>query len=243
MVAMCLEHGKPRELICVKCRKKCCDTCALFGSHRGHDVRQQNDTMTEIQLRTEVLMEMYQQLEQEAQVLVQMDQLQKYKRLKETKEQELKDQVTLKIREWQALLSKLEAEAHGKISHSFQTFDVHFDEEAASVSAVMETGTRWLQKVCSILDSYTAEIERNPEHIAYELLDNYPLNENTVEALYSEAEEWIARSVEKRKFEALAPLEQDYQRVKVWFKPDFESRLEDVYDVQLQLDPKREIKS
>lgn len=112
---------------------------------------------------------------------------------------------------------------------------MHFDTEAASVTTVVETGTRWLQKVCSILDTYTAEIERNPEHIAYELLDNNPLNENTVEALYSEAEEWIARSGEKRKFEQLAPLEQEYQKVKLWFKPDFETRLKDVYDVKLQL--------
>ena len=63
--AMCLEHCKPKELICVQCRKKCCHTCALFGQHKGHDVREQRETINEIQLRMEVLMEMYQQVEQE----------------------------------------------------------------------------------------------------------------------------------------------------------------------------------
>lgn len=56
---MCLEHGKPKELVCVSCRKLVCHTCALFGAHKGHDVREQGETRNEVQLRTEVLMEMY----------------------------------------------------------------------------------------------------------------------------------------------------------------------------------------
>ena len=63
-VDMCLEHGKSRELICVDCRKKCCHTCALFATHKGHDVREQEDTMNEIQLRMEVLMEIYEQMDE-----------------------------------------------------------------------------------------------------------------------------------------------------------------------------------
>jgi len=69
---MCLEHGKPRDLICVKCKKKCCDTCALFGAHKGHDVRQSTDTMNEIKMRMEVLMEMYQQMDLECENLDEM---------------------------------------------------------------------------------------------------------------------------------------------------------------------------
>ena len=60
---MCLEHGKPRELICVNCKKKCCHTCALFGAHKSHDVREHADTINEIQNRMEVLLEMYQLVE------------------------------------------------------------------------------------------------------------------------------------------------------------------------------------
>ena len=68
-VVMCLEHGKPRELICIKCQKKVCHTCALFGSHKGHDVREKNETMNEIQLRMEVLIEMYSLVDLECQKL------------------------------------------------------------------------------------------------------------------------------------------------------------------------------
>jgi hypothetical protein len=47
------------ELICLTCRKMVCHTCALFGDHKGHDVREKIDTMKEIEVRTEVLMEMF----------------------------------------------------------------------------------------------------------------------------------------------------------------------------------------
>ena len=56
---MCLEHGKPRGLICVNCQKNVCDTCALFGVHKGHDVRQINEIINEVQQRMERLMEQY----------------------------------------------------------------------------------------------------------------------------------------------------------------------------------------
>lgn len=72
-VGMCLEHGKPRDLICVPCKIKCCDTCALFGSHKGHDVRQRTETLNEIKMRTEVLIEMYEQLDQTSNSLSNMD--------------------------------------------------------------------------------------------------------------------------------------------------------------------------
>lgn len=91
---MCLEHAKPRDLICVGCRKKCCDTCALFGSHKGHDVWQRTKTMEEIKMRTEVLIEMYEWLDKEAQTLDEMGELHTLYERKVTREQEIRDKVT-----------------------------------------------------------------------------------------------------------------------------------------------------
>ena len=56
---MCLEHGKIRSLTCIKCRQNVCDTCALFGSHKGHDVRQQQAIMEDIRIRMEMLMDSF----------------------------------------------------------------------------------------------------------------------------------------------------------------------------------------
>ena len=61
----CLEHGKPRSLICVTCKQNVCDTCALFGSHKSHDVREKSALMDAIATRTTQLMDCYQQIEKE----------------------------------------------------------------------------------------------------------------------------------------------------------------------------------
>lgn len=36
---LCPQHGRPLELICVVDKQRVCAQCALFGTHRGHDVR------------------------------------------------------------------------------------------------------------------------------------------------------------------------------------------------------------
>lgn len=105
---MCLEHGKPRDLICVGCRKKCCDTCALFGSHKGHDVWQHTKTMEEIKMRTEVLIEMYEWLDKEAQTLDEMELLHKQYEKKMSKEQEIKDQVSKQFDKWHEMLNQIQ---------------------------------------------------------------------------------------------------------------------------------------
>jgi hypothetical protein len=43
-----------------------CAQCALFGQHKGHDVRQEEDVAREITLKVEVLMDMYQAMHQQS---------------------------------------------------------------------------------------------------------------------------------------------------------------------------------
>jgi B-box zinc finger len=38
---LCQEHGRPADLICLDDRQRVCAHCALFGQHKGHDVREQ----------------------------------------------------------------------------------------------------------------------------------------------------------------------------------------------------------
>lgn len=43
-------------------------------------------------------------------------------------------------------------------------------------------------KIREVVDNYTESIGQNPSHIAYDLLDNDPLNDNSVNGLCSQAE-------------------------------------------------------
>lgn len=62
---LCEKHTKANELICVTCKKMICHSCALFGEHKGHDVREKDEALKEIVVRTEVLMEMFEQMDTE----------------------------------------------------------------------------------------------------------------------------------------------------------------------------------
>ena len=136
-------------------------------------------------------MEMYQQLERETKSLDKMEELNAFYDIKTSHEQAVRSQVTKKFAEWHLLLNSLEARALDQVSGCFNNFEPHFEKQQTLITSVVNNGSTWMQKVHGMLDSYTAELQRNPEHIAFDLLDNNPLNESSVEYLYSEAEEWM----------------------------------------------------
>jgi hypothetical protein len=63
---LCPVHRRKIELICIDCKERICSNCALFGQHKPHDIRMEQDVLDEINTRTECLMEMYQIVEHTA---------------------------------------------------------------------------------------------------------------------------------------------------------------------------------
>ena len=63
---LCPTHKKKIEIICIDCKERICSNCALFGVHKPHDIRMEQDVLDEISLRSECLMEMYQLVAQSA---------------------------------------------------------------------------------------------------------------------------------------------------------------------------------
>lgn len=51
------------DVISITSKERICSNCALFGAHKGHDVRPEQEVLDQINLRTECLMEMYQMME------------------------------------------------------------------------------------------------------------------------------------------------------------------------------------
>ena len=58
-VDLCPLHKRKIEIICIDCKERICSNCALFGNHKPHDIRMEQDVLDEINLRTECLMEMF----------------------------------------------------------------------------------------------------------------------------------------------------------------------------------------
>ena len=52
-------HKRKIEIICIDCKERICSNCALFGNHKHHDIRMEQDVLDEINIRTECLIEMF----------------------------------------------------------------------------------------------------------------------------------------------------------------------------------------
>ncbi|OMJ93388.1 hypothetical protein SteCoe_3630 [Stentor coeruleus] len=61
---MCKDHKKRLEFICILDKAKVCANCALFGRHRGHEIKPIEEIVNEIANKAECLMEMLQLIEQ-----------------------------------------------------------------------------------------------------------------------------------------------------------------------------------
>lgn len=120
---MCLEHGKLKGLICVNCQHQVCETCALFGEHKGHDVRQQQTIMEDIRVRMEKLMDTFQQLDEDGQMLQEPEELNRRENLMEHRKQELVKQAEGFIEEVKAQLDAYLQEVKRRIETSFKPFN------------------------------------------------------------------------------------------------------------------------
>lgn len=104
---MCLKHGKVRGLICVTCRSHVCDTCALFGLHKGHDVRQKNELGGEIKLKMELLMENFLLLEKAFEEIKAQDVFHTRHQQMAERKASLENALQLQIQQWKTALDGL----------------------------------------------------------------------------------------------------------------------------------------
>ena len=56
---LCTLHNRPLEVICIDHKCKICVNCALFGDHKNHDIRNEEDILKEVQVKAEILIELY----------------------------------------------------------------------------------------------------------------------------------------------------------------------------------------
>ena len=74
---LCPKHNRKLEIICIDDRVRVCANCALFGEHKGHEVRQEDEVIDEITRTGELLMTMYQVVEDLGQNKINQSQVEK----------------------------------------------------------------------------------------------------------------------------------------------------------------------
>ncbi|EGR31462.1 hypothetical protein IMG5_109210 [Ichthyophthirius multifiliis] len=63
MPNICKLHYKIIDIVCVDCKQKICPNCALFGKHKNHFVKTEDEVLTEIIKRAETLIGMFKIIE------------------------------------------------------------------------------------------------------------------------------------------------------------------------------------
>ena len=56
---LCPIHKKPLDIVCIDCKERICSACALFGAHKGHNVKEETAVLEEINIRSEALGELF----------------------------------------------------------------------------------------------------------------------------------------------------------------------------------------
>ena len=123
---MCKSHGRPLELICVDDKIKICAQCALFGPHKGHDVRMEEEVMNEIALKVEVLIEMYQAMELSVQDLSIPENYDRQMNIFKQKQNEMKDRIHEKFKEWRRALRAVEMKVIDQVYMNYAQFEDRF---------------------------------------------------------------------------------------------------------------------
>lgn len=122
----CSEHDRPLELICVDDKRRICSQCALFGKHKGHDVRMEEDVAKEINLKVEVLMEMYQAMEHSCDNLHDKANYEKQYNVFKKKQNEMKEIIQNKFKEWRQALRAVEMQALENLHITYSQFEDKF---------------------------------------------------------------------------------------------------------------------
>jgi hypothetical protein len=66
----CRIHKRPLEIVCLDHKIKICTTCALFGDHKNHSLRSQEDLMKEASIKAELLIQYYEIIEKSSEILI-----------------------------------------------------------------------------------------------------------------------------------------------------------------------------
>jgi hypothetical protein len=59
----CLQHRRPLEIVCLDHRIKICTSCALFGDHKNHNLKSEDDIVKETSIKAEILIQYYEIIE------------------------------------------------------------------------------------------------------------------------------------------------------------------------------------
>jgi len=170
----CAEHRKKLEYVCLDDRIKVCANCALFGRHRGHNVKPEEDIMREITIRAECLFDLLQLIEKsrdtvlDEQVKGSLDELlERYRHRK----QELETMLQQSFQAARARLSDMERASQMTLQKNFDYIEDNFVNIRDMPKLIDSQASAWIQSAKDRLDRINLGSE-DPSYVALDVLDS-----------------------------------------------------------------------
>eukprot|EP00347_Sterkiella_histriomuscorum_P008603 403344461 len=229
LIEFCPQHNRPLELICVDDKTRICSQCALFGNHKGHDVRQEEDVTKEISLKVEVLMEMYQAMEQQCDDLNNPENYDKQQSIMRNKQNELKAKIQEQFKEWRKALRAMEMKAIDSLYGTFSQFDEKFSMAQKSNNQMISEAQLWMDKAKHQLDDYSLKTKDNPHYIPFDMIDGKV--QSQTDGILNYGEQILDKAEKQKGFPSLNGFETQYNQVKLSFDQTFEKKLQNIAKV------------
>jgi len=170
-----------------------CSNCALFGDHKGHDIRMEKEVVEEITLRTELLMQIYQLVTETSENRVDQNQVQLMANDFATKSNELKRQLKDKFTELKMILKIQEQIAETILKKNLQYIETEIAKMRRVPQRLFVDADEWSVAAKQKLDKFEENLDK-PNFINYDMLETKDLSNgpdivNFGETLISELEE------------------------------------------------------
>lgn len=183
----------------------------------------EEEVMNEIALKVEVLIEMYQAMELTVQDLNSMDNYEKQMNIFKAKQNEMKDRIHDKFKEWRRALRAVEMKVIDQIYLNYAQFDDKFSQAYNQNNKMINEVQTWMERAKQQLDDYTVKTTTDSSYVPFDMIDGK--NSQSPDDILSQGEQLIEKAEKEKGFPGLNKLESAYSQVKFYFDPNLEKKL------------------
>jgi hypothetical protein len=124
---LCPLHKRPLEVVCVDDKIKICTNCALFGEHKNHDIRNEDDVFLELCTKAEILLESFEIIDFSTENYEKREQVDKIDFIFTEKYHLLLSKVDSYYKDFKKILKARKEDIVTKIKEKFETINNNFN--------------------------------------------------------------------------------------------------------------------
>ncbi len=132
----------------------------------------EEEVLKEIELKVEVLMEMYQAMEESCDELSQPSSYDKHYNIYRMKQNEMKDKIHNKFKEFRKSLRALEMKIIDSLYMNYQQYEDKFTQAYKNNNKMINEVQGWIDRAKNSLDDYTTKTSKDPHFVAFDMIDS-----------------------------------------------------------------------